>query len=94
MERDPALINLQGLNQWTTSYTLPAFKSALGTLNGGNPIKYFLNYMIVSSLFKLAVLRYLYCSTIILFLLLLLLIFYQLTDKLLFYYYTVINSII
>lgn len=37
---DPAMMNLQGTNQWSASYTIPAFRSAQSTLNGGTPTKY------------------------------------------------------
>ena len=40
---DPAMMNLQGRNQWATKYTIPAFRSAQSTLNNGVETKYTAN---------------------------------------------------
>ena len=52
VERDPTMLNLQGLNQWASSYTLPSFHSAQSTLNKSEPLPYTENYFMVSHIFS------------------------------------------
>ncbi|XP_067944687.1 uncharacterized protein [Watersipora subatra] len=47
IERDPVMLNLQGLNQWVGSYTLPPLYTAQSTLDGGAQAPYSHNFLMV-----------------------------------------------